>query len=135
MSKLSEALEAMDKATPGLKPCPFCGKQPQRYATICDDGSEYNIQYYCNHGQESAMNIVETGYFGLEEHAFNCWNTRNPDALAWIKEAVPYITEYRDALATNLENCDFGPREEGAARKELARLDALIARAKPEEVL
>ena len=127
MSKLSEALAAMDKATPGLKPCPFCGKQPQRYATIRDDGSEYNIQYYCNHGQESAMNIVETGYFGLEEHAFNCWNTRNPDALAWIKEALPWLKK-------DLERQKFTDYNDGENKtyfdRDIAILTALIAEVK-----
>lgn len=118
MSKLSEALEAMDKATPwpweAIKPFNSNG-----------------FWYINNHSTSNGE--IATNYGKKARHNANIIAAA-PDALSWIKEALPYITEYRDALATNLENCDFGPREEGAARKELAHLDALIARAKPEEV-
>ncbi len=86
-----------------------------------DTGKKMNQRYIVCNQDEPYAEKVKAIILGTEF-----------DAMAWIKEALPYITSSRDALATNLENCDFGPREEGAARKELARLDALIARAKPE---
>lgn len=113
MSKLSEALAAMDKATLG----------PWE-----NDRDTVNA----SHGLLAIM--FHAGRSDNRVNANAQIMAAAPDALAWIKEALPYITSSRDALATNLENCDFGPREEGAARKELARLDALIARAKPEGV-
>lgn len=125
MSKLSEALEAMDKATPG----PWWGDdEAPDFIWAKRDGEIFHV------ADARGWGTLQTdGQKGCDELSANiALLTAAPDALAWIKEALPYITEYRDALATNLENCDFGPREEGAARKELAHLDALIARAKPE---
>ena len=126
MSRLSDALAAMDKATSG----PWDignGRKTDLYmgwdSIIAkhEDGDRF-VLAQVNHNYE------ELAKYNAPVIA------AAPDALAWIKEALPYITSSRDALATNLENCDLGPREEGAARKELARLDALIARAKPEGV-
>lgn len=124
MSKLSEALAAMDKATPGPWGKPYYDNYPGDRGWWIHNGVEGAHEY-----------AVALTFYGNPKAEYDIkLIAAAPDALAWIKEALPYITEYRDTLATNLENCDFGPHEEGAARKELARLDALIARAKPEEV-
>lgn len=108
---IKQALDAMDKAAPG----------PWQWIEYGDD---LEGSYMADRDRED---LYAGGYARRE--ATEMVAIAAPDMAAWIKKALPYIMAYRDALATNLENCDFGPHEEGAARKELAHLDALIKEA------
>ena len=77
-----------------------------------------------NEGIMAAMKLKRT----IEEAA--------PDALAFIKEALPYLGEVRDSIedAINLYNPEFMSEESlKAFKEELENLDALLAEAKGEK--
>lgn len=105
MSKLSEALEAMDKATPG----PWEAIKPF---------NSNGFWYINNHSTSNGE--IATNYGKKARHNANIIAAA-PDALAWIEEALPYL-EY------------FADRGKGIHSTFYKYLDALIARAKPEEV-
>lgn len=100
MSKLSEALAAMDKATLG----------PWE-----NDRDTVNA----SHGLLAIM--LHDGRSDNRVNANAQIMAAAPDALAWIKEVLPYL-EY------------FADRGKGIHSAFYKHLDALIARAKPEEV-
>ena len=56
-------------------------------------------------------------------------------ALAWIKEALPWLEKHRENLLLLSEiNSEINKGGVNVFTEHLAALDALIARAKPEEV-
>lgn len=109
MSKLSEALAALDKATPG----PWEAIKPF---------NSNGFWYINNHSTSNGE--IATNYGKKARHNANIIAAA-PDALAWIKEALPWLEAYAETMRDSREEWD---------RNNAARLDALIARAKPEEV-
>lgn len=109
MSKLSEALAAMDKMTPG----------PWEAIKPVNSNGFWHINNHSTSSGEIATNYGEKAMYNANITA------AAPDALAWIKEALPWLESLRDALRG----------AEGSAHlDQFYALDALIARAKPEEV-
>lgn len=118
MSKLSDALAAMDKATPG----PW----EQEYSLIQSEPGNCIICNVHKWGNDDAHDQNATII------------TAAPDALAWIKEALPWLEIRADELRYEIDAQEtlIGPVLSddciGTMKSDLARLDALIARAKPE---
>lgn len=112
MSKLSDALAAMDKGTPGEWVAHISTTDtPKEHTESAEiltkiDGLVWKI---------ATMNPKEKARHNAILIA------AAPDALAWIKEALP-LMEY------------FADRGKGIHSAFYKHLDALIARAKPEEV-
>lgn len=115
MSKLSEALAAMDKATPGPWNKPYYDDYPGDRGWWIHNGEKGADEY--------AVAVTFEGNPKAEHDAIVL--AAAPDALAWIKEVLPWLESLRDALRG---------AEGGAHLDQFYALDALIARAKPEEV-
>ena len=123
MSKLSDALAAMDKATPG-----------QWIPELCLRGG-YVIDNNLPEAAGKVRNIAEVS-----------WHTNNkanatiiaaaPDALAWIKEALPWLEQHSDDLQSVIDTWRPGRSLEArdAFIKMRDEINALIAQVKPEEV-
>lgn len=105
MSKLSEALAAMDKMTPG----------PWEAIKPVNSNGFWHINNHSTSSGEIATNYGEKAMYNANITA------AAPDALAWIKEVLPYL-EY------------FADQGKGIHSAFYKHLDALIARAKPEGV-
>ena len=114
MSTLHDALEAMDKTTPR----PWIVRRDDcHFGTLTEVYSEYGIIAETN--QEEDTPVIAAA----------------PDALAWIKEALPWIKKRAEVLRTLLILARAEKDEAYAeliadASEELAAIDALIARAK-----
>lgn len=103
MSKLSEALAAMDKMTPG----------PWE-----NDRDTVNA----SHGLLAIM--LHDGRSDNRVNANAQIMAAAPDALAWIKEALPWLESLRDALRG---------AEGGAHLDQFYALDALLGQVTPRE--
>lgn len=126
MSVLSDALAAMDKATPG--PWIYCGCGSCQL--VWGDG--FLIHDQPDGGCEAPIPYNSTGI----NNAIIIGAA--PDALAWIKEALPWLEIRADELRYEIDAQEtlIGPVLSddciGTMKSDLARLDALIAQAKPE---
>lgn len=109
-----ESVEALDKATKG----PWTTKETKYgYADIL--GNE--LFYSGITGKDTNVTVARV----YSRRANGEVITAVPDALAWIKEALPWLEAYAETMRDSREEWD---------RNNAARLDALIARAKSEEV-
>jgi len=111
MSTLSDALAAMDKATPG--PWDYDSSDGRIYADGAWIGDVDLI------GQATEEEVDADGII----------QAAAPDALAWIKEAVEYLKEFRPDVATEVKMWKGRPREKYLAER-LQKLDTLIAQVK-----
>lgn len=130
MSKLSEALAAMDKATPGPWNKPYYDDYPGDRGWWIHNGEKGADEY--------AVAVTFEGNPKAEHDAIVL--AAAPDALAWIKEALPWLEIRADELRYEIDAQEtlIGPVLSddciGTMKSDLARLDAIIARAKPEGV-
>lgn len=122
MSKLSEALAALDKATPG----PWTIKKTEYgYADIL--GNE--LFYSGITGQNT--NVTVARVYRLKSNSKVV--AAAPDALAWIKEALPLMEKLIEPIDEYLGTVAGGDVNYFHEQLDLyEKTKALIARAKPE---
>lgn len=128
MTRISAALAAMDKATPGpwiadLRGgcCAVYPESKEDQTPGCHKDDARNL-FYSN---KDAV-YCEEGYWEMDKETQQNFviAAAAPDALAWIKEALPWLERMREGTEAPLM---VEPEKYDA-------LCALIARAKPEEV-
>ena len=116
MSALSSALAAMDKATPGewatwqtsRDGCGYLSIGPLEMVPGTHDAIVCDVTLLLTVNETDLANAKVIRASKL--------------ALAWIEKALPYIEAYAETMRDSREEWD---------QKNVARLDALIARAKP----
>lgn len=125
MNTLHDALEAMNKATPGPLAVQESRDGGCTYSIIAYDGRGAYVTASVNTFSESSEGIANAKEYAAA-----------PTALAWIKEALPWIKKRAEVLRTLLilaraENDKEAYAELIAdASEELAALDTLLAQAK-----
>jgi hypothetical protein len=125
MSKLSEALAAMDKATPGPWNKPYYDDYPGDRGWWIHNGEKGADEY--------AVAVTFEGNPKAEHDAIVL--AAAPDALAWIKEALPLMEKLIEPIDEYLGTVAGGDVNYFHEQLDLyERTKALIARAKPEEV-
>ena len=84
MSTLSDALAAMDKATPG----PWAAYIGEEINGILDAGGKHLAELWMRKSYDNKANAAVIA--------------AAPDALAWIKKALPWLEEHRVYLDSQI---------------------------------
>ena len=120
MSALSDALAAMDKATPGewvarISTTDTPEGHTESAEVLARDNSYVRLVAILNKKERPRDNAILLA--------------AAPDALAWIKKALPELESYRDKIQRERLSDSFsGSYRESVIQEE--RLDAMLAEAK-----
>lgn len=97
----------------GLKPCPFCGGEAERFECEEADNTGGDV-IGCKKCQASTR-----VFFGEKEGLIEAWNTRHPD---------PVKAELVEALEIAMVGGDYLPAERMQLEKVLAKGKEMIGR-------